>query len=234
MIITPNAVFIHFHKAGGQFINRLLLEHVPGAKRVGYHLPRAETPIEAIKLPAFGFVRNPWDWYVSWYTFNALNPERNPIFRATSHSGKLGFQPTIENLLRLGQPDRASMRALIAQHLPQTRDGNMGSGITTDVMLSMDEPERGYLTWLWRYMFLSTDDFLGASFGKLETLRSDLATLLGQLKIPVSKPLLEAIGNNPRVNVSPHGYYRDYYSSELQNMIKDKDLEYINAFNYDF
>ena len=32
------------------------------------HRPLGEVPADYKSLPALGFVRNPWDWYVSWYT----------------------------------------------------------------------------------------------------------------------------------------------------------------------
>lgn len=234
MIVTPTAVFIHFHKAGGQFINRLLLQYVPDARRIGYHLPRSETPSDSSCLPAFGFVRNPWDWYVSWYAFNALNPTRNPIFRVTSSNGALGFDATVENLLRLGQSDRQLMRELIASQLPATRDGNLGSGIIGSIMSGMDEPDRGYLTWLWRYMFLLNGKLEGTSFGKFEHLRTDIVKLLREVNIPVSEQLMNAVLTAPSVNTSPHAHYRDYYAKGLQELIAIKDREYIQNCGYEF
>jgi hypothetical protein len=234
MVVTPTAVFIHFHKAGGQFMNRLLLQHVPGARRIGYHLPRSETPADLADLPTFGFVRNPWEWYVSWYAFNALNPERNPVFRVTSLNGTLGFESTIENLLRLGQADRQSLRATIAEQLPETREGNLGSGITSAVMSGMDEPERGYLTWLWRYMFLSNGRLDDISFGRLENFRADIVRLLGKFNVPISENLLESINAAPAVNISPHQHYRDYYTGALRKLIATKDREFAQEFDYEF
>ncbi|MGH7240599.1 MAG: hypothetical protein ACREHG_11170 [Candidatus Saccharimonadales bacterium] len=234
VIITPSAVFIHFHKTGGQFVNRLLLEYASGARRVGYHLPRSETPPDSKKLPAFGFVRNPWDWYVSWYAFNILKPERNPIFRVTSASGTLGFNRTIENLLRLGQPDSESMRAHISSDLPATREGNLGSGITARVMAGMNEPERGYLTWLWRYMFAVNERFDHVSFFRFENLRPDFKSLLVKLAIPVSSSMSAVIDAAPVVNPSPHGHYKDYFNQELRELVSAKDKEYIHAFDYMF
>lgn len=215
-------------------MNRLLLQHVPGARRIGYHLPRSETPAELADLPAFGFVRNPWEWYVSWYAFNALNPERNPVFRVTSLNGTLGFESTIENLVRLGQPDRQSARAAIAVNLPATREGNFGSGITSTVMSGMDEPERGYLTWLWRYMFLLNGRLDDMSFGKVENFRADIVMLLGKFNVPISSDLQVSIDAAPAVNVSPHQHYRDYYPRALRELIAIKDHEFIQEFGYEF
>src|SRR5579862_9270560 len=152
MIATRDFIFLHVHKTGGQFVNRLLLQYLPGARRIGYHLPRSEAPPELRGLPALAFVRNPWDWYVSWYAFNAPVPLRNPIFRAVADSGRLDFKQAIGNLLRLGDPEHAAMRRRIVAELPETRENNFGSGITRAVMEAYDASDTGYLTWLVGYM----------------------------------------------------------------------------------
>lgn len=234
MIITPHAIFIHFHKSGGQFINRLLLQYVPGATRLGYHLPLSEAPGYTVSLPAFGFVRNPWDWYVSWYAFNALTPLRNPLFRITSNDGTLDFCSTIENLVRLGQPDRGSMRESLAKLLPDSRENNMGSGLTNSLIANMHEPERGYLTWLWRYMFFDGPPQRQLHFGRLEQLRTDLPALLHRFAINVSPEMSNAILAHPPVNTSPHDHYRGYYTTALQNLIAAREGEYIETFGYSF
>lgn len=234
MIITPCAIFVHFHKSGGQFINRLLLQHVPGATRFGYHRPLSEAPQHTSALPAFGFVRNPWDWYVSWYAFNALYPLRNPLFRITSNDGSLDFSSTIENLVRLGQPDHRAMRESLARLLPESRENNMGSGLTSSLIVDMDEPDRGYLTWLWRYMFFGDPYQRQLHFGKLEELRRDLPPLLKQFAINISREMDNAILVHPPVNTSPHGHYRDYYTPALRGLIAGKDGEYIEAFGYSY
>jgi hypothetical protein len=51
---------------------------------VGYHFPCADIPAEASDLPVVGIVRNPWDWYVSWYAFNNGPRMRSPLFKIVS------------------------------------------------------------------------------------------------------------------------------------------------------
>src|SRR5688572_16365068 len=102
MIATGRFVFLHLHKSGGTFVNECLLRFVPGARRIGYHLPRSLVPAELAKLPALGFVRNPWCYYVSWYAFQAARAEPNALFRVLSDEGRRDFKGTLRGLLDLG------------------------------------------------------------------------------------------------------------------------------------
>lgn len=234
MIATSRFVFLHLHKTGGQFVNRLLLQHLPDARAIGYHLPRSEAPTELRKLPAIGFVRNPWDWYVSWYAFNAAEPQRNPIFRVVSADGQLDFKHTLINMLYLGSERSRPLRADISAELPETRAGNLGSGITRAVMLGFEDESRGYFTWLWRYMLFLHERTDGLHAGRMENLRADLLQALKAVGQPVTPELHEAILRNPPVNASVRRDYRAYYDSELRALVAARDRELIAAHDYRF
>jgi hypothetical protein len=234
MIATSRLLFIHLHKTGGQFVNRLLLAHLPGARMVGYHLPRSEAPAELKALPAFAFMRNPWDWYVSWYAFNAANPQRNPIFRAVSEQGGAGFHDTIHNLLHLGHPLHAAMREEIAQALPESREGNQGSGITRAAMRGLTDPDAGYLTWLTRYMCFVGGSPAGLRMGRMEQLREELPGLLEGCGTAVTPELKRAIAEAPAVNASPRRDYRSYYDEELKALVAERDWAIIESHGYQF
>ncbi|HEY3646210.1 MAG TPA: hypothetical protein VGM16_12800 [Gammaproteobacteria bacterium] len=234
MIATRDFLFIHLHKTGGQFVNRLLLEHIPDARRIGYHLPRREAPEELKPLPTFAFMRNPWDWYVSWYAFNAATPQRNPIFRAVSEQGEADFNDTITNLLHLGHPLNAAMREQIASQLPESREGNLGSGITRSVMQGFTDPDAGYLTWLTRYMCFTGGSPAGLRMGRMEQLREDLVSLLEGNAVALTPQLRDAIATAPVVNASPRRDYRGYYDAELREMVAERDWAIVESYGYEF
>jgi hypothetical protein len=71
MIATDHFTFVHLHKSGGSFVSQFLLRFVPSARRIGYHYPLALLPQEHRDLPVLGCVRNPWDFYVSYYAFQS-------------------------------------------------------------------------------------------------------------------------------------------------------------------
>jgi hypothetical protein len=234
MIATRQFLFIHMHKTGGQFVNRLLLEHYPGAQTIGYHLPRSEAPGELRRLPTFAFIRNPWDWYVSWYSFNAASPQRNPIFRAVSEQGTADFHDTLHNLLHLCHPLRAAMREEIARGLPESREGNQGSGITRLAMRSFTDPDAGYLSWLTRYMCFSGGSPEGLLMGHMENLRHDLPKLIESCGGELTPGFAGAIATAPAVNASPRRDYREYYDQELRELVADRDWSIVESYNYSF
>jgi hypothetical protein len=234
MIATRECLFIHLHKTGGQFVNRLLLEHLPDARRVGYHLPRSEAPDGLRALPAFAFMRNPWDWYVSWYAFNAANPTRNPIFRAVSEQGAADFNDTIHNLLHLGHPLLSAMRDEIVRGLPETREGNLGSGITRRVMQGFTDPDAGYLTWLTRYMCFVGGSPAGLRMGRMEHLREDMVSLLEASGAQLTPQFRAAIADASAVNASPRRDYRGYYDAELRDLVAERDWSIVESYGYEF
>lgn len=234
MLATPEFLFIHLHKTGGQFVNRLLLQHYPRTRAIGYHLPRSEAPAELKPLPAFAFTRNPWDWYVSWYAFNAATPRRNPIFRAVSEQGSANFYDTINNLLHLGHPLLSDMREEIALALPEDREGNQGSGITRQAMRKFTDPDAGYLSWLTRYMCFSGGSSVGLRMGHMEQLRTDLPLLIEACGGDMNPGLAEAIASTPAVNASPRRDYREYYDQELRELVAERDWTIVESYNYSF
>src|SRR5882762_2732834 len=102
MITTSRLVFLHLHKSGGTFVNECLLRFLPDARQVGYHLPRSMIPAEARELPILGFVRNPWSYYVSWFSFQQQQTNPNFLYRILSDDGRLEFGETLRNMLDLG------------------------------------------------------------------------------------------------------------------------------------
>jgi hypothetical protein len=82
MIACGRFVFLHLHRSGGTFVNECLLRFVPGAQLIGYHLPRSLIPAGMAALPVLGLVRNPWSYYVSWYSFQAAKRQPNALYRA--------------------------------------------------------------------------------------------------------------------------------------------------------
>ena len=131
MIVTDKLVFIHLHRTGGRFIRRLLLKYQEDAQEIGYHFPARLIPSAFRDRPVIGFIRNPGDWYRSWYAFNRTHAQ-SALYRIASKEGTLGLNETITNLLYLGseQPHYHHLKMQVVDALPRSILGNRGAGIT--------------------------------------------------------------------------------------------------------
>ena len=232
-----NFLFIHLHKTGGQFVREFLLEHMPATEDVGYHYPRRLTPMEDRDKPVIGFVRNPWAWYVSWYSFNAKQPMKNPLFRVLSQRGKNGFDKTVRHMLAFGADTRRAqlLRERLDNVLPDTLDGNRGVGLTRECVASFDDPSTGYYSWQFQRMFgVGTELEDLAHIGRTENLRGDLLRLLTELDIPLGESaqvFLDSAGNR---NSSEHRPYQEYYNDDLREEVRRQDAYLIERYGYEF
>jgi len=68
MIVTDKLVFLQLQKTASTHIGRLLEQEFAGSERFGKHRPLPRTFDPGSRL-IVGSVRDPWDWYVSLWTF---------------------------------------------------------------------------------------------------------------------------------------------------------------------
>jgi hypothetical protein len=134
MLITKRFVFIHMHKTGGQTLNDIIRRCIPSHQDVGYHFPHDKIPPEFDALPRVGMVRNPWDWYLSWYAFNQDPAIENPLYHVVSEGGRADFKTTVSRLINLGSGSSESqkIRDALISRLPDSLDSNQGVGLNKD------------------------------------------------------------------------------------------------------
>jgi hypothetical protein len=228
MIATDHCVFLHLHKSGGTFVNEGLIRFVPDARVIGYHLPRKLIPQSLAHLPVVGLVRNPWSYYVSWFSFQQRRPQPNPLYRVLSDEGRLDFDATIRNMLELGSGGACLDRLIAALPKEYTHRGVNLPGF---VLEGIRESRRGFYSWLYRYMY----DGAGIThIGRMERLREELAPMLVSAGQPVNGPLHSYIMEAPSSNTSEHSAYHDYYSPELAKLVAERDAPLIEQFGYRF
>src|SRR6266545_3596226 len=92
MIVTDKFVFVHFPRTGGTFITDVIMRFFPSAQEIGYHLPRFLLPNEYSRLPVLGTVRNPWEFYVSWYYHVWPRDAATPLTSWLTENGEQQFE----------------------------------------------------------------------------------------------------------------------------------------------
>lgn len=229
MIVTPHCVFLHLHKCGGSFVNELLLRTIPGARMVGYHLPRSRAPAESAGLPVLGLVRSPWSYYVSWFAFQSARPAPNALYRIATGDGRRDFGATVRWLLTLGEREREL--EMLLRELPSDYVGR-GLNLPAPALAGLRGRHSGFFSFLFEYMYGPRSD--EARVGRLESLRDCLPAMLEDAGEPVSDVLRRALRDSPARNVSRHGPYADYYDAELRRLVETRDGTVIERFSYRF
>lgn len=229
MIVTDRLVFLHLHKSGGSFVNECLRRHVPGARQLGYHLPAGLIPEGSRRLPVIGLVRNPWSYYVSWFSFQQQRPQPNALFRVLSDDGRLDFSGTINNMLDLGRDDALLSRLVAA--LPREY-GSQGLNLPGFALAPIRGSNLGFYSFLYRYMYAGCAS--PPHIGRMESLPGallDLFDATGQVASPALRDHLQ--GARP-ANTSRHGDYASYYDPGLRDRIAAQDALVIGRHGYAF
>jgi hypothetical protein len=234
LVVDNRFVFVHVHKTGGQFIRRFFFDFFRDVREVGYHYPLTKLPRRFRGLPVVAFIRNPCDWYVSWYTFNT-RLGINPIFQVLSERATLDINETIENLVNLGSSDakHVSLRRQTIGRLPWTMSGNHLSGITKRDLARFLSDEVGYLTWLLRRMVFDAPRHGGGiHVGRQERLGEDLLRTLETIGVPPSDEMKMYVESAPRLNKSGHVVWSKMLSENTVQLIQSKDRWIFETFGY--
>jgi hypothetical protein len=227
MIVTDRFVFVHIPKTGGTFIQTVIAEHLPVVDHepmIGdatwSHTPYGDLPAEWRSLPAFCVVRNPWDWYVSWFHYQVdRGPRRRPAAEGRDPWGK---HAVWTGALRSGEADfkeavtRACTGAFDHPLAPVMREQGLdfySARVQEIAGPAVDQPNFTVL--------------------RFERLRRQLARYLRRHADPPPE-LLRAIRREPRKLASEHGPYQDYYDEELRELVGEKTAWLCERFGYRF
>jgi hypothetical protein len=228
MIATPRFVFLHLHKSGGTFVNEWLLRFIPGAREVGYHLPRRLIPAELRHLPVLGLVRNPWSYYLSWYTFQSSRAKPNALFQILSDDGRNGFETTIRNMVELGSGSPhldVAVRALPSDY------GAGGLNLPGPQLAQIRDSGRGFYSFLYDYFYAGGGP---VRIARMERMREELPPLLSATGEAISDTAKSHLTTAPARNASLHGPYAEYYGSALRDLVGERDASVIKRHHYRF
>jgi len=236
MIVTDHFVYIHVSRSGGTFLNKLILQHVSGARMIQYHGHLKDLPQEYASLPVIGFVRNPWDWYVS--MFFDYRRKQQYVLQVLSDRGALGFAQSVTRFLQLGDNSEQSRKDLeqlvkVAPRQINTRKPARRElpGLRSDHFAHYPA-NVGYYSWLFGLMFESENPH-DIHLGRFENLRGEALRLLEETGTPVTNAITEYLGKARPMNSSSRPKsYAGGYTPELGQLLADREKSLIDRFGY--
>ena len=230
MLVTNKFVFLHLPRAGGTFVYDVVRKFFPSAREIGYHFPRELLPREYSHLPILGTVRNPWEFYVSWYHHVQPRGSASTFFSWVSDNGKLGFIETIRNALNLGLNDERL--DILMEMLPEHVDYRKKNipNITKDSMRKVRGTGLGYYTFRFNQIFGTSDDVF---FCRVDSLRQDLVAFFDQIGA-ANDELREYVLRLDKKNTAEYAQLSTYYTAELAELVRNRDRELIDRFGFTF
>lgn len=238
MIVTKHFVYIHTSRTAGTFLNKLILEHVPGARLIQYHGHLRDLPSEFSHLPVIGFVRNPWDWYVS--MFFDYRRKQQYIYQIISDGNAMRFEAIATRFLKLG--DKSALSRRLLQRLIDASPSVINSatpprrrkpGLRSEHFANFPE-NHGYYSWLFQLMFESENSHC-IHIGRFENLREEALRLFEITGTPITKGITSYLRTAEALNSSQRPYfYFERYAPKLEQLVCDKEKYLVNRFGYDF
>jgi hypothetical protein len=224
MLITKHFTFLHIPKTGGSFIVDVCHRDLPAEWLVPNELhPHSrydQVPPELRDRPVFCYVRNPWDWYVSWYHYMIKHPPREPHSRTRTPLWYCAFDS--------GRSDfrEATTRALTGRGFD-----NRGHLRTVPLMRQLDVDHYTAL-----HLLMTGDGLSDGTIevGRFERLSDDFLAFLERHDVPVSATFVEAIRTGAPLRASERGPYRDYYDEELRDLVAARAHRLVGAYGYEF
>lgn len=230
MLVTDKFVFLHLPRAGGTFVYEIVRKFFPSAREIGYHFPRELLPREYSHLPVLGVVRNPWEFYVSWYEHVRPRNTASILFSWMSDNGKLGFEQTIRNALNLGVDDERL--DVLIEMLPEHVDYGRKNipNISKDSMRKVRGTGAGYYTFRFNQLFGTADDVF---FCRLDSLREDLVAFFDRIGVATDE-LRDYVVHLDKKNTSEHSHESIYYTADLAELVRIRDHALVKRFGFTF
>jgi hypothetical protein len=203
-------IFVHVQKTAGSSFETVLREHFPDAVHWHGRHGHARSAIEEIGAEkwgeyfSFGFVRNPWERLVSWYSMIDRHRRELPLHKRLSKSP---FTANIWN-----------------QVIQKGQTFEMFINNCTDVVWD-NGCHKSFAFNQLDYLGDAEGNLLVNEMGRFENMAEDSERILQRLGVEVTLP---------RINVSEHGHYSDWYNDRTRDIVADRFARDIAAFGYTF
>jgi hypothetical protein len=208
----------------------LIKRFFPSAREIGYHFPRELLPAEYSHLPVLGAVRNPWDFYVSWYYHVWPRDAATPLISWVTENGRLDFAGSARHAINFAG-DTKRFDELI-KVMPERVDYGRRQipNITKAALSKIRGAPMGYYTFRFHQLFGSPDDVFICRF---ENLRESLLEFFDKIGA-TTESLRDYVLHEEKKNASDHRHYSSYYTPELAELVAVRDHALIEKFGYRF
>ena len=238
MFIHDRFVFIHMPKTAGTFLSDALKSELSMAEVSpdDLYLGWKAIPAEAAGRPVLTYIRNPWEWYVSWYHFipkwiRTQPPERfrkddvihriwrGSIYNETIVEGVNDFATIIRNACDFLTPKKEKLAEAIDKGL---------------ISANLFTAGHDYYTVRFKQITGAGFDSDLLTVGRYESLLPDLERFFTRVGIPLDDCLRERVESGEPLNVGDRRPYREYYDDALRDLIGASCRTLIERFGYSF
>lgn len=245
MIIDDKFVFIHNPHTGGAFIRSALKKAFPKAtfmELTAWHTPIQNLDPKYNNRFKFGIIRNPWEWYVSFFHHQRPN---GPLVRLFTNYQTDNFSLFLKNIL---STDFIKNRLEMKFHPV----GNPYVPATVPKLQYMYNLDIGFFSYRYIYMFFNNyeniffntdknlifkehDSLISVNkVIKNEGMVTNLINMFDERNIQIEPKVKKEWTITPRENTVPRRHYKSYYTKELIELVQYKDRLIIDKYGYKF
>jgi hypothetical protein len=226
---TKNAIYLHFPKTASSWMSAVLSPITVATAH------KHEVPVDIEQYQnVFCFVRNPWDWYVSFYS--AIN-NGSELYHSRSSDQP---SPIKKKSLILSLPkniDFTNFVILLSNPTDEFKN-KLAANITAERKIF---GKRASFIEEWQKSNLGLYESLykyytnhATMIGKYENLKDDLVSMI-KTAGDFNKEVSDNISNLPPTNVTANRKdYREYYTDETKNLVFQSNEKIIGQHNYKF
>jgi len=235
MLVLEDKIFLHFQKCAGlsvyELVNKLKLKKLWFKEHCGI----VNLPEEYEHMRRFAFIRNPYDWYVSYYHFQLYEHTGsvkywiNPFFSALTKGCSIGFSEFVRNSVNLKTYFENNMEqyqvciGVFEYAISRGSASWVGSWFKDPdefrKYIALDELNMSLMEWYMKIIGLNESN---TTVYKLEEFNSSLIKEFGSIEFI------------PHVHTSMHKKYSCYYNNELINVVNRSHDNILDKYNYKF
>jgi len=241
MYISKKFIYIHIPKSGGQSLLRIFnnSSFLLRGRQVRFHQSVANINADRLKdKKIYAVVRNPWEWYVSWFHYLRDNPSlNNALYKAISEDGENDFDKSMNRLFDMIEEGTGELSDAFDTKLEDVNSRRPLQFVGDD-MDRITAWDCGLQSYYFHWLVFGNNevhDFSDVVIGKQESSREDATKFFESLEL-MNERFKKRLANHRRLNKCKidTSDYQSYYSDALRDRVAKKEQYIIENYNYSF